>query len=56
MLIDWPGFSMTDRTMGPSRRETECGSVLEQDVLTNRLTWAQVRIRHFKHGLAWVCY
>jgi len=28
---------MMDRIMGPSRRETDCGSVLEQDVLTNSL-------------------
>jgi len=42
--------------MGPSRRETDCGSALEQDVLTNRLTGVQVRIRHFKHGLAWARY
>ena len=56
MLIDWPVFSMTDRTMGPSRRVTDCVSVLEQDVLTNRLTLFQVRSRPFKHGLAWACY
>lgn len=56
MLIDWPGFSMTDRKIGSSRRETECVSVLEQDVLTNRLTVVQVRIRHFKDGLVWSCY
>ena len=42
--------------MGPSRRETDCGSVLEKDVLVNRLTWVQDRIRYFKHGLSWACY
>jgi hypothetical protein len=45
--------SMTDRTMGPSRRETDCGSVMEQDILTNRLIGVEVRIRLFKHGLVW---
>jgi hypothetical protein len=44
MLTDWSEFSITDRTMGPSGRETDCGSVLEQCFLTNRLPWVQVRI------------
>jgi hypothetical protein len=56
MLIDWPGFSMTYRTVGPSRRETGCGPVLEQDAMTDRVTGVQVRIRHFKHGLAWALF
>ena len=39
--------------MGPSRRETDCDSVMEQDILTNRLIGVEVRIRLFKHGLVW---